>query len=53
MKSLWQTLSNFFRRLFAMGGKAPLCDRCRWDYGNACKRPERPNAITCPDFKAR
>ena len=28
-----------------------LCDSCKYDYGNACHRPERPNAIKCPDYK--
>ena len=32
---------------------APLCDTCKYDYGDACRRPERPNAITCPDYKRR
>lgn len=28
-----------------------LCDSCRYDYGDACTRPERPNARRCPDYK--
>ena len=28
-----------------------LCDSCRYDYGSACTRPERPNARKCPDYK--
>lgn len=28
-----------------------LCDNCRYDYDGACNRPERPNAIKCPDYK--
>ncbi|MFT5051621.1 MAG: hypothetical protein ACI8QZ_003040 [Chlamydiales bacterium] len=51
--SLLQRLGQFFRRLFAIGGSGYLCDRCKWDYGDACSRPERPNAHTCPDFKRR
>jgi len=43
----------FFRRLFASDGSGHLCDNCRWDYGDACTRPERPNARTCPDYKRR
>lgn len=34
-------------------GRRFLCDACRYDYGSACKRPERPNATVCPDFKRR
>jgi len=33
------------------GEKKILCDTCRYDYGSACKRPERPNATKCPDYK--
>lgn len=43
---LWQWLGN----LLTTGG-APLCDRCKYDYGNVCTRPERPNARKCPDFE--
>lgn len=28
-----------------------LCDTCRLDYGDACRRPERPNAKICPDYQ--
>lgn len=30
-----------------------LCDSCRYDYGDVCNRPERPNAKRCPDYKRR
>lgn len=30
-----------------------LCDACRYNYREACHRPERPNALKCPDFKGR
>ncbi|NLV44804.1 MAG: hypothetical protein GXY07_09915 [Candidatus Hydrogenedentes bacterium] len=30
-----------------------LCDHCKYDYGSACNRPERPNAIRCPDYRPR
>ena len=30
-----------------------LCDHCKYDYGDACRRPERPNARRCPDFVPR
>ncbi len=57
MKVLLQLLTAPFRalarRLFRTSGGGYLCDKCRWDYGDACKRPERPNAKTCPDYKAR
>ncbi len=30
-----------------------LCDTCKYDYGEVCKRPERPNAKTCNDYKRK
>lgn len=46
-------LVEALRRLFAARSKRYLCDSCKWDYGNACTRPERPNALQCPDYKRR
>lgn len=49
---------SFFARILAFlkglapGGR-PLCDTCKYDYGSVCTRPERPNAIRCPDYKHR
>jgi len=48
---MWRRLLAFLRSL--VPSSAPLCDRCRYDYGDACTRPERPNARRCPDFKPR
>ena len=57
MKTLLQRLLAPLRALFGglarTGSSGYLCDCCKWDYGDACKRPERPNARVCPDFKAR
>ena len=53
LRRIAQRLSSFLRRLFAANGGGSLCDSCKWDYGDACRRPERPNARTCPDFKRR
>ena len=57
MGSLLRMLLAPFRALFSRlgggGGGGYLCDRCKWDYGDACRRPERPNARSCPDFKGR
>ena len=47
LKILWQKLKS---RL-GLGGI--LCDTCMYDYGNACTRPERPNATVCPDYKKK
>ena len=50
---LWQRLRQWWRRTFAGGGSEFLCDTCKYDYGTACTRPERPNAKKCPDFRRR
>ena len=49
----YRRIGEAVRRIFAVSSKRYLCDSCKWDYGNACKRPERPNALKCPDYKAR
>ncbi len=30
-----------------------LCDSCKFNHGDVCRRPERPNATECPDYKSR
>ena len=50
---LWRRVAEGLRQIFAMKSKRYLCDSCKWDYGNACSRPERPNALVCPDYKRR
>jgi hypothetical protein len=49
--SLWRCFLETLRRMFAMESQRHLCDTCKYDYGNVCKRPERPNALKCPDYK--
>lgn len=34
-------------------GSVFLCDSCKWNYGNVCTRPERPNARECPEYTAK
>lgn len=53
LRALWQRMALGVRRMFAKPGGSYLCDTCKWDYGAACRRPERPNARTCPDYKRR
>ncbi len=48
--TIWQRIQQFFVRATGSGF---LCDTCRYNYRNACLRPERPNAKVCPDFKRR
>ena len=49
--SLFHRLLGTLRGL--VSGGRPLCDTCKYDYGNVCTRPERPNALKCPDYKHR
>lgn len=49
----YRRIAEAVRRIFAVSSKRYLCDTCKWDYGGACKRPERPNALTCPDYKRK
>jgi hypothetical protein len=51
MSRLWRWLKSALRSLAPR--VRPLCDTCRYDYGNACTRPERPNAMRCPDYKRK
>jgi hypothetical protein len=47
-------LKRLLARLLGLAGAGqPLCDTCKYDYGDVCKRPERPNALRCPDYKRR
>lgn len=49
----WQN-RNSKNPLRLLRGKTEfLCDDCKWNYGNVCTRPERPNATTCPDYKPK
>ncbi len=49
--SMWKFIKSLFAAIFSSGETRFLCDTCRYDYGNACRRPERPNATKCPDYK--
>jgi hypothetical protein len=53
VSNLLLRLRDLVRRLFGLEPAAPLCDSCKLDYGNVCRRPERPNARTCPDYQRR
>lgn len=50
-RGIIQRLNGWWQRLQAPGKF--LCDSCRYDYGDVCKRPERPNATRCPDYRRR
>jgi len=48
----WFRIKSFLRRILLLNPEF-LCDTCRYDYGDVCRRPERPNALHCPDYKKR
>jgi hypothetical protein len=50
---LWRRITEALRGMLTLSSRRYLCDSCKWDYGNACKRPERPNALVCPDYKRK
>ena len=31
-------------------GDIILCDTCKYDYGDACRNSDRPNATDCDDY---
>ena len=51
MSGLLKKLKTLLQKTF--GGGKFLCDTCKYDYGSACQRPERPNATTCEDYKKK
>lgn len=51
---LLRWIQGLWTRLKSLAGTGrPLCDTCRYDYGDACSRPERPNARVCSDYRRR
>jgi len=51
LREWWERLRLRWTALKAPGRF--LCDSCRYDYGNACHRRERPNATICGDYRPR
>ena len=51
LASLLSKLSARARALAAPGRF--LCDSCKYDLDRACKRPQRPNATLCEDYRRR
>ena len=51
----WQRFRRRYRqRLEQMNAPGKfLCDSCRYDYGDSCRRPGRPNVAQCPDYRRR
>lgn len=45
----WRRLKQRLSSL--LFGTRILCDTCRYDYGDVCRRPERPNATECDDYE--
>lgn len=47
----WDKLKLNISRIF--GSQKILCDSCKYDWRGACRHPERPNAVWCPDYAKR
>lgn len=47
-KIKWKTWVSRIKSILM--GDAFLCDSCKFNYGNVCLRPERPNAKKCPEY---
>ena len=47
---VWKRIRRLIRRILLLDDDL-LCDTCRYDYGEACRRPERPNAVDCDDYE--
>jgi predicted nucleic acid binding AN1-type Zn finger protein len=48
------SLRTFWQRLLSsLGLGSILCDTCKYDYGTACTRSERPNATVCDGYKKK
>ncbi len=47
LRGIWQKI------VLSHKGENFLCDLCKYDWGDACRRRERPNATKCPDYKRR
>ena len=57
-KMVLKTVVNILKKIrnclkTSFQGNSFLCDTCKYDWGSACQRPERPNATKCPDYKHR
>lgn len=50
-KTKWKTWLSRWKSIAK--GNAFLCDSCKWNYGDICIRPERPNAKKCPDYTSK
>ena len=49
-RARWKLLKQ--RLAAIVFGDRILCDTCRYDYGDACTRRERPNATRCADYES-
>ncbi|MBN1902366.1 hypothetical protein JW926_13660 [Candidatus Sumerlaeota bacterium] len=49
---MFKRIKRLLKKIFLVE-ETFLCDTCRYDYRDVCKRPERPNATECPDYIKR
>jgi hypothetical protein len=43
-KTFWQAVRA------KLLGERILCDTCKYDYGDVCRLPDRPNATRCGEY---
>lgn len=44
---------EWFRGVLRTASDDFLCDTCQYDHGSVCRRPERPNATKCEDYRGK
>ncbi|MFP4378966.1 MAG: hypothetical protein ACLFUS_00565 [Candidatus Sumerlaeia bacterium] len=49
---MWRRIGNLIRKVLQLEPRF-LCDSCKYDHPHVCRRPERPNAVECPDYKKK
>lgn len=49
--SFFSKIKRMFKKAF--GTERFLCDTCKYDYGDVCRNPDRPNATECKDYKPK
>ncbi|MCE5229448.1 hypothetical protein LLG95_07615 [bacterium] len=56
MRRLVHKAQSWLRALIRAAGGGDdefLCDTCQYDHGSVCRRPERPNATRCKDYRGK
>ncbi len=49
--SFFSKIRKSLKKFFGM--ERFLCDTCKYDYGEVCRNPKRPNATECKEYRRR